>query len=268
MESTKYVHGYTSRESIRLNDQANTLEEIIHHDTIFPKGSLILEAGCGVGAQTKIMASGNPGSKFISVDISEDSLMEAEKLIRSLNITNVEFEQADIYKLPFKDEVFDDAIVCFVLEHLNNPVHALHEVMRVLKKGGNLIAVEGDHGSAFFHPDSEFATAAIQCLVQLQKQKGGNANIGRELYPLLNSVGLENVSVSPRVVYADSSKPHLVEGFTRNTFTAMIEGVAQEAFGSGMMSKKDFEQGIQDLYRTAEEDGTFIYMFFKGSGIK
>jgi hypothetical protein len=48
MANTKYIHGYSDREALRLYDQADTLDNIIHNDTIFFKGSLILEAGCGV----------------------------------------------------------------------------------------------------------------------------------------------------------------------------------------------------------------------------
>lgn len=268
MENIKYVHGYTNREATRLNDQANTLDELIHNDTIFKRNSLILEAGCGVGAQTKIIAAKNPDSKFISIDISRESINEAQKLITSLDIKNVEFEQADIFSLPFRDEVFDGIVVCFVLEHVNNPVKALNELIRVLKVNGTLIVIEGDHGSTFFYPDSQYAHAAINCQVQLQKQHGGNSNIGRELYPLLNSVGLINISVTPRVVYADASRPHLVEGFIKNTFTAMIEGVSEVAIQQGLTDRESFEQGIKDLYRTAESDGVFSYTFFKGFGIK
>jgi SAM-dependent methyltransferase len=268
MENTKYVHGYTNREATRLNDQANTLDELIHNDTIFKKNSLILEAGCGVGAQTKIIAPKNPDSKFISIDISQESINEAGQLTDSLGISNVEFEQADIFSLPFKDEVFDGIIVCFVLEHVNNPASALKELLRVLKKDGTLIAIEGDHGSTFFYPDSQYAHDAIDCQVQLQKQHGGNSNIGRELYPLMDSVGLTDISVTPRVVYADDSRPNLVEGFIKNTFTAMIEGVEEEAIQQGLMKSDSFKQGIKDLYRTAEPDGVFSYTFFKGFGTK
>ena len=106
MENTEYVHGYSDREALRLNDQADTLDDITHNDTIFPKDSIVLEAGCGVGAQTKIIAAKNPDSNYISVDISEDSIGEARQLIKSLNINNVEFRQADLYALPFEDGVF------------------------------------------------------------------------------------------------------------------------------------------------------------------
>jgi len=268
MEKTKYVHGYSVNETLRLLDQANTLDDIIHRDTIFPENSFVLEAGCGVGAQTKIIGSKNPYSRFTSIDISEESLNEAEKLMNSLRINNVEFKKADIYNLPFENETFDYVIICFVLEHLHAPLLALNESKRVLKKGGSIIVIEGDHGSTFFFPDSRDAHLAIDCQIQLQKLNGGNSNIGRELYPMLKSVGFCDISVSPRMVYVDSSKPQLVNGFIKNTFTAMINGIGEQAVKSGIIDKPTFDKGIKDLYRTTESDGVFSYTFFKGSGIK
>lgn len=189
-------------------------------------------------------------------------------MIESLGINNVEFRKADIYDLPFKDETFDSVIICFVLEHLRNPLQALKETKRVLKKGGKLIAIEGDHGSTFFYPDSENAYSAINCQIQLQKLNGGNSNIGRELYPLFKAVGLSDISVSPRMVYVDASKPDLVEGFIKNTFTAMIEGIGEKAIQQGIVDRITLEKGIKDLYRTTESDGVFCYTFFKGFGVK
>jgi ubiquinone/menaquinone biosynthesis C-methylase UbiE len=268
MKDTQYVHGYSEREALRLNDQADTLDDLIHHDSIFPEGSLVLEAGCGVGAQTRIIAVKNPGVSFISVDISEDSIKEAQGMAASQGIRNVGFQHADIFNLPFEDETFDSVIVCFVLEHLDHPTRALGELKRVLKMGGAIIAIEGDHGSTFFYPDSKYAHAAIECQIQLQKQNGGNSNIGRELYPLFTSAGFSSVCVSPRMVYVDASKPQLAEGFIKNTFTAMIEGVREKAIQKGIVETLTFETGIKDLYRTAEPDGVFSYTFFKGWGIK
>jgi ubiquinone/menaquinone biosynthesis C-methylase UbiE len=268
MNKNQYVHGYSAREADRLNDQANTLDDLIHHDTIFPEGSMVLEAGCGVGAQTKIIAKKNPESKFISIDQSEESIEQAKKLCESLNIKNVEFGKSDIYKLPYPDEYFDCIFICFVLEHLSDPLKALIELKRVLKNSGLIMAIEGDHGSTFFFPDSKFAHQAIECQIKIQKHNGGNSNIGRELFPLLNTIGLRDVSVSPRMVYVDSSKPQLVEGFIRDTFTAMIEGVGENAVQTGLIEKDDFNKGISDLKRTMEPDGVFCYTFFKGLGIK
>jgi hypothetical protein len=62
----------------------------------------------------------------------------------------------------------------------------------------------------------------------------------------------------------DSSKPELVEGFTKNTFTAMVEGARDKAVELGLATQEELDRGIRDLYRTAEPDGTFCYTFFKG----
>ena len=92
--------------------------------------------------------------------------------------------------------------------------------------------------------------------------------IGRRLYPQLHEAGCVDLQVSPRMVYADASKPAMVDGFTRKTFTAMIEGVRESALREHLITQEEFDQGIRDLYRTAESDGVFCYTFFKAVGKK
>jgi SAM-dependent methyltransferase len=263
-----YVHGYDPREALRLQDQATTLVELLHADTAYPAGHTVLEAGCGVGAQTVTLARNSPNASITSIDLSETSLAKARAAVQAAGVTNVTLRRADIFELPFAPASFDHIFVCFVLEHLARPVQALQALKGVLKPGGSITAIEGDHGSAYFHPDSAFARRAVQCLVELQGRAGGNALIGRTLYPLLSEAGFEGVRVSPRMVYVDSSKPELVEGFTRRTFTAMVEGVRQLSISNGLASEASFDRGIADLNRTAEVDGVFCYTFFKAVGMK
>ena len=264
----KYVHGYAARESERLVDQATTLADVLHSDTLYPAGSNVLEAGCGVGAQTIILARNSPNAKFTAIDFSEDSLRAARERVSSQGFTNVTFHQGDIFRLPYEDNSFDHLFLCFVLEHLPNPIEALLCLRRVLKRGGTITVIEGDHGSTYFFPESPDARKAIQCLVDIQAEMGGNSLIGRQLYPLLKKSNYNNVNVSPRMIYVDSSKPNLVEGFTKSTFIAMVEGVKEQAIRSGLMEETSWDQGIRDLYRTTREDGTFIYTFFKGKALK
>ncbi|MBI5095800.1 MAG: methyltransferase domain-containing protein [Candidatus Hydrogenedentes bacterium] len=265
---TSYVHGYDPRENLRLQDQACTLVELLHSDTSYPPGSRVLEAGCGVGAQTVTLGRNSPQSLITSIEISEVSIAEAARNAAEAGLSNVHFQQADIFELPFEPDSFDHLFVCFVLEHLSRPVEALHALRDRVRPGGTITVIEGDHGSAYFHPDSDAARKAIQCQVELQRRGGGNAMIGRELYPLLQRAGYGSVRVSPRMVYADSSRPELVEGFTKKTFTAMIEGVRESAIAAGMIDQDVFDEGIRDLYRTAEADGVFCYTFFKAVGVK
>ena len=266
--SETYVHGYHLRENERLQDQAGALVDLLHADTAYLDGSRVLEAGCGVGAQTVTLAQRSPGARFTSVDISADSIAEAKRRADQAGLTNVEFQQADIFALPFEAESFDHVFVCFVLEHLARPVEALAILERLLRPGGTITVIEGDHGSTYFYPDSAAAHAAIQCQVRMQREAGGNALIGRQVYPLLVEAGFEAVRVSPRMVYVDASRPALVDGFTRKTFTAMIEGIREPALAAGLIEPERFDAGVRALHRTTEADGVFCYTFFKGVGEK
>ena len=266
--SGAYVHGYDARANERLEDQAATLVDLLHHDTAYPAGSSVLEAGCGVGAQTVTLAQHSPEARITSIDISESSLAEARRRAERAGVTNVEFRQADVFELPFEPESFDHVFVCFLLEHLSSPVTALERLRDLLRPGGTITVIEGDHGSAYFHPDSEAAHDAIRCQVELQAAAGGDANIGRRVYPLMTEAGLEGVQVSARMVYVDATRPELVDGFTRKTFTAMIEGTREDALAAGLIAPARFDEGVAALHRAAEADGVFCYTFFKGVGAR
>jgi SAM-dependent methyltransferase len=263
-----YVHGYGARAYERLHDQATTLVELLHSDTAYPAASRVLEAGCGVGAQTVTLARRSLDARFVSIDVSEESVAEARRRVEEAGLANVELQQADLFALPFAAQSFDHVFVCFVLEHLSRPVEALTILRGLLRPGGTITVIEGDHGSTYFHPDSAAAHEAIQCQVELQRAAGGDSNIGRRVYPLLVEAGLDDVQVRPLMVYVDSSRPELVDGFTRRTFTAMIEGVRDDAIAARLIDPERFDAGVRDLHRTTEADGVFCYTFFKGVGVR
>lgn len=265
----RYIHGYTQKEARRLVDQATSIEEYLHVDSIWEKDARILEVGCGVGAQTQIIAAKNPDAHFTSIDISEASIKLARKKIKALGLTNVTFRVEDIRELSRKKGVrFDHVFLCFILEHLPDPAEVLAALRHIIRPQGTITVIEGDHGSTFFHPDNAYAKKVVSAQVALQEKRGGNANIGRTLYPLLNQAGYQQIQVSPRQIYVDQSKPILVEGFIKNTFTAMMTGMSADLISEGLVAKTEYELGINGLLRTAEADGVFSYTFFKGKALR
>ncbi|MEV5961805.1 methyltransferase [Kribbella sp. NPDC051952] len=262
---TDYVHGYTPAETRRLTDQAQTLADLLHGGTNYAPGSRVLEAGCGVGAQTVQLITRSPGIDLVSVDISEESLTQAKARVAAIapDVT-VEWRLADLHALP--DELFDHVFLCFVLEHVPDPHETLTRLRQHLKPGGTITVIEGDHESAFFHPRSEHAQAVINCLIDLQAEAGGDSLIGRRLQPLLADAGYDDVHTHPCTVYADETLPHLVDGFTRKTFIAMVESVRDRAIAAGLRTPTEWAAGIRDLEKAAESGGTFHYTFFKAVG--
>ncbi len=265
---TGYVHGYDEHAAVRLLDQAASLVDLLHHDTAYPAGARVLEAGCGVGAQTVTLAANSPEARFISVDISADSLAQAEAASprRASRMSSSSRPTSSTCPSSPRRSTTSSSASCS--STLRSRSRRSSRSAGLLKPGGTMTVIEGDHGSAYYHPASDEAQAAIQCQVDLQAAAGGNANIGREVYPLMVEAGFEGVRVSPRMVYVDASRPELVDGFTRRTFNAMVEGVRDDAIAAGLIEPEAFDAGLRALNRTAEDDGVFCYTFFKGVGLK
>ena len=129
-----------------------------------------------------------------------------------------------------------------------------------------MTVIEGDHGSAYFHPDSAAARAAIDCQVQLQADAGGDALIGRRVYPLMVEAGLARRTG----VAAGGVRGRRPAGVGRGLHAPYVRrdgrGRARAALAAGMIDAETFDAGVRDLYRAAEPDGTFSYTFFKGAG--
>jgi SAM-dependent methyltransferase len=268
LSDSAYVHGYSLREAARLADQADTLAGLLYHDTSYPAGSSVLECGCGTGAQTVFLATSSPQAQIVSIDVEPASLEQARARVQAAGAANVRFQIADIFDLPFAEESFDHVFVCFVLEHLPMPLEALQALGRVLRPGGSITVIEGDHGSWYCHPKSAAAARTVEILIELQARFGGDSLIGRRLYPLLVEAGFRDVHVGPRMVYVDDSRPELIEGFSKSTFIAMVEGVREQALEFGLIDPESWDRGIADMRRATEPGGTFCYTFFKGAAVK
>ncbi len=260
----RYVHGYTEREAKRLADQAESVRDLIHGDTRFAPGARILEPGCGTGAQTLPLALRFPESSFVSFDLSEMSLRRACSSLTAVN--NVSLLQADLIEPPFGQGTFDAALVSYLLEHLPDPGRALQIVRRLLRPGGVIHVVEGDHGSCYFHPETEAARRAWECLIEVQRGIGGDSVIGRRLYPLLTGAGFANVSVSPRMVYADESRPDLMVSFVEKTIVPMVQSAREVALERELIDAATWKRGIRDLLAVSRvPGGVFCYTFFKAT---
>jgi SAM-dependent methyltransferase len=206
---------------------------------------------------------------FTSVDISAPSLQQAQEMIKSENIGNVTLCHENIEKLSFADATFDHIFVCFVLEHLEEPMIALHELKRVLKTGGTISVIEGDHGSCFWHPPSREGHWAWQAFITAQSEIGHDGLIGRRLYPLLTQAGYRVEDVSPRWIYADQSHPQLLDGIVNKIIVAMLYSSQEQVLHAALIKPALWQKGLNDISAVAAHpQGTFFYTWFKGTAHK
>ncbi|TWW09551.1 hypothetical protein E3A20_13180, partial [Planctomyces bekefii] len=138
-----YVHGFDAAEQDRLVSQSRFLAPWIFRNIDFKAAHSILEIGCGVGAQLKILSEIYPQARLSGVDISEQQLRRAREILApEIAQGRVELKLAAGDRLPYSDQSQDGVFVCWVLEHVQNPVLILKEARRVLKPGGRLWITE------------------------------------------------------------------------------------------------------------------------------
>ena len=99
------------------------------------KNSKVLEVGCGTGVFTEVIKK--LSNNIIATDISKNMLLEAKK-----RNPDVEFKEADIENLPFKDQEFDLVIAINSFSYVPKKNKGIKEIQRVLKKNGKFLIID------------------------------------------------------------------------------------------------------------------------------
>ena len=112
-----------------------------------PIGSSILDAGCGTGLSSYLLAKA--GFKIIGMDISEFFLSEGMKKYKGQK--GLSFKVGDISKMPFSNQSFDTVCSYDLLEHVTDVKAVLKEMARVVKRGGLIIIFTANHLNPIEH---------------------------------------------------------------------------------------------------------------------
>lgn len=145
-------------------------------------GMKILDIGCGPGSITVDFARlVGPTGHVTGVEYVEDPLPGARALAAAQGVENVAFCVGDVHELGgFEDEAFDVVHVHQVLQHVGDPVRALRQMRRVVKRGGVVAARESDALSWF--PANEGIEAWDGLTRRVARAKGGNPHPGRMIH--------------------------------------------------------------------------------------
>ncbi|NJO30807.1 MAG: methyltransferase domain-containing protein [Richelia sp. SL_2_1] len=100
------------------------------------KGKVILDAGCGSGYKSLVLAEANPGAKIIGVDISEASVKLAQQRLEYHGFDNTEFHVSFLEDLPKLGIIFDYINCDDVLYLLPDAVAGLQAMKAVLQPDG------------------------------------------------------------------------------------------------------------------------------------
>jgi 2-polyprenyl-3-methyl-5-hydroxy-6-metoxy-1,4-benzoquinol methylase len=120
--------------------QNKRLRHLIQMIDFSPNWELIgLDIGCGAGYLVQHLASRLNGI-MIGIDVNRDYLIHAKKTARLRALSNIEYINADINHLPFKNDCIDLAVCSSVLEHINDLDSMINEIKFSISNKGSLIA--------------------------------------------------------------------------------------------------------------------------------
>ena len=134
-----YLHGVLTS-AVFWKNHYDVLK--LYEDSFLPRLSETsgqnVEVGCGHGYFTARLLEVCAGWTTTAIDISASSrgYTQATLAWAGIDPSRWSIQSGDINAMPFKDGELDNAVCGELLEHLEDPTHALGELRRVVKKGG------------------------------------------------------------------------------------------------------------------------------------
>ena len=256
MDSSKDVYSHGHHESVLRSHKwrtvANSAEYLRKH---LVNGKSVLDVGCGPGNLTADIAElVHPGA-VVGIDIAGDVIEVAKAEFASRSIS---FEVADIYSLNYQDDSFDVVHAHQVLQHLGNPIAALHEMKRVVKKTGLVAVRDSDYGQMTWGPEDTMLDRWLDLYQQIARRNGAEPNAGRHLGDWVRSVGFDEIHVS-------SSEWSFVSDEDRNWWGNLwADRVIQSQYGVqgmkyGLTNSTELEE-ISHAFRRWAENPTGYFL--------
>jgi ubiquinone/menaquinone biosynthesis C-methylase UbiE len=254
-----YIHGFDKTEQDRLFKQARVHEEIIFSQVDFSQCKDIIEIGSGVGAQTQILLERYPQAHISCLDFSTEQVARAQQALQEpLQKGRITIGQGDALHLPQKDDSFDGAFICWLLEHVQNPVGILEEAKRVLKSGGVIYCNEVFNASFYVHP---YSPATLKYWVEFndyQWSLKGDPFVGGKLANYLMRAGFQNITTKVLVHQYDNRLPKKRASFI-DYWTGLLVSGAPNLIAAGRLTEEAVQEMKDELSKIKKDPDAVIF---------
>jgi ubiquinone/menaquinone biosynthesis C-methylase UbiE len=219
-------------------------------------GDIVLDAGCGPGYDALRMAAivGKAG-QVTGIDLSERMIAIAQDKAKGSDLP-VSFRTRDVRKTSFPNASFDAVRIERTLQILENPGQILDELIRVLRPGGRLLAVEPDWETFVTDPGSRDTARTFFRFCADQFPDGST---GRKLFRYFRQRNLQDVAVH--------AEPLVLNDFSLVFKMMNMEQFLAAAQDKGVLAQDEVAAWLSEL-KAADEVGRFTFagMIFAVAG--
>lgn len=161
-------------------------------------GLSLLDCGCGPGSITCDLTRKVAPGRVVGIDADPTQIKLATTRADQEMLTNVSFQTASIYDLPFAAGHFEVVFAHAIFQHLSDPECAIREMCRVLVPGGIIALRSPDWGALLMTPRDPALAAAFNVFLNVYYAKG-DAFAGRNGPNLLRGAGFQSVTFTATV---------------------------------------------------------------------
>jgi SAM-dependent methyltransferase len=259
----EYIHGTSATEQERLSLLNRLMNDASLREMHIERGDRIVDFGCGLG-QLSLLLAQKAGTRLVGIERSSEQLAKAPR-DELLDLRQGSAEQPPLTQDEWGQ--FDLAHARFVLEHVQDPLAVVKQMVRAVRAGGRIVLQDDDHDVFRAYPEPPGFPELWRSFVRTYDRIGCDPFVGRRLVSLLHEAGAQPVR-SSWISFGACAGMEEWPGFIEN-IRKQLEGAREAIVETGMMGALDFDHALAAFSKWAvRPDAAFWYAICRAEGVR